>query len=109
MAGTDNNWEVDPNSYANVNNFKVNHMKLNLKTEFERKALTGYVINEVEIVDNSVNKFILDTRGLKVFSSSWVKNDGSEISLDVSSILLCKKEIIKLYSIYFNVDFKIII
>ncbi|KAG4085078.1 leukotriene A4 hydrolase [Neocallimastix lanati (nom. inval.)] len=83
MAGTtDNNWEVDPNSYANVNNFKVNHMKLNLKTEFERKALTGYVVNEVEIVDNSVNKFILDTRGLKVFSASWVKKDGSEVSLD---------------------------
>lgn len=85
MAGTtDNNWEIDPNSYANVNNYKVNHMKLNLKTEFERKALVGYVINEVEIVDNSVNKFILDTRGLKIFSTAWVKNDGSEVSLDVS-------------------------
>jgi len=85
-ASSDNNWEVDPNSFSNVNNFKVNHIKLNLKTEFERKALTGYVINEVEIIDNSVNEFILDTRGLKIFSASWLKDDGKEISLDVSSI-----------------------
>jgi len=81
-ASSDNNWEVDPNSFSNVNNFKVNHIKLNLKTEFERKALTGYVINEVEIIDNSVNEFILDTRGLKIFSASWLKDDGKEISLD---------------------------
>ncbi|OUM60771.1 hypothetical protein PIROE2DRAFT_45954 [Piromyces sp. E2] len=80
-ASSDNNWEVDPNSFSNVDNFKVNHMKLNLKTEFERKVLSGYVINEVEIVNNSVNKFILDTRGLKVFSASWLKEDDKEFTL----------------------------
>jgi len=82
-VASDNNWEVDPNSFANVNNFKVNHMKLNLKTEFDRKVLSGYVINEVEIVDGSSNKFILDTRGLKISSASWITEDDKEIPLEV--------------------------
>lgn len=83
-VASDNNWEVDPNSFANVNNFKVNHMKLNLKTEFDRKVLSGYVINEVEIVDGSSNKFILDTRGLKISSASWITEDDKEIPLEFS-------------------------
>jgi len=79
---TENNWEVDPNSYANVNAFKVNHIKLQLKAEFERKALVGYVINEIEILDKTAKKFILDTRSLNVFSAAWVKSDGSEVALE---------------------------
>jgi leukotriene-A4 hydrolase len=78
---SNNQWNVDPNSYANVNNFRINHMKLNLKTEFERKALKGYVIHEVDIVDKNSNKFILDTRNLKIFSAAWLKDDNNEISL----------------------------
>jgi len=81
---SNNQWNVDPNSYANVNNFRINHMKLNLKTEFERKALKGYVIHEVDIVDKSTNKFVLDSRNLKIFSASWLKDDNNEISLKFS-------------------------
>lgn len=75
------NWAIDPNSFANTKNFQINHMKLNVKTNFEKKIIIGYVIHEVLIVDKSSTRLTLDTRGLKINDVAWINDDNKEIQL----------------------------
>ncbi|ORX79570.1 leukotriene A4 hydrolase [Anaeromyces robustus] len=81
---SDNHWNVDPNSYANIKNFQINHMNLNLKTEFERKVLNGNVVYEVDVINKDSKQFILDTRDLNIFSASWLKDNKTEVALKFS-------------------------
>jgi len=75
-------YEKDPSSYGNVDQLKVNHMSLNLKTDFDRKVLSGYVINEIDILDHSAEELILDTKNLVIESIAWLKDEVEEVPLE---------------------------
>eukprot|EP00833_Pecoramyces_ruminatium_P005946 jgi/Orpsp1_1/1179978/evm.model.c7180000071669.1 len=79
----DDFWEEDTSSFSNTRDLRVSHMKLNLKTDFDRKVLSGYVIHEVEVINNKAEALVLDTMQLRILSVNWLKDD-EEITLDYS-------------------------
>lgn len=57
----------DPHSYANFNDVRVNHISLNLATDFEKSTLSGWA--ELSFTNfNDAKQLILDTRDLTIDS-----------------------------------------
>jgi leukotriene-A4 hydrolase len=57
---------LDYHSFANVEQFRVTHIELDLRVNFEWKVLDGVVGLEVKRLDPRATQLVLDTRGLNV-------------------------------------------
>jgi leukotriene-A4 hydrolase len=57
---------LDYHSFANVDEFKVTHMGLELRTDFHNKVLIGEATLEIKRLDPGATELVLDTRDLDV-------------------------------------------
>lgn len=57
---------LDYHSFANVDEFKVTHMDLELRTDFHNKVLIGQAALEIKRLDPGATELVLDTRDLDV-------------------------------------------
>ncbi len=57
---------LDYHSFANVEQFRVTHVALNLRADFTNKVLFGVVALEIKRLDPNATQLVLDTRDLDV-------------------------------------------
>ncbi len=57
---------LDYHSFANVEQFRVSHVELNLRVDFRNKVLFGEAALEVKRLDPNATELVLDTRGLDI-------------------------------------------
>lgn len=57
---------MDPHSLANIDCVKTSHINLNLRIDFERKALVGYVELTAEVLKDGTETLVLDSNHLTV-------------------------------------------
>ncbi|MEJ1960266.1 MAG: M1 family metallopeptidase [Gammaproteobacteria bacterium] len=72
---------VDYHSFANVDQFRVKHVALDLDVSFEKKELSGHVDLTVVRQGLSAGTLVLDTRDLDIHSVSLVPKAGLPIPL----------------------------
>ena len=68
---------VDYHSFANVAQFRVKHVSLDLDVSFEKKQLSGHVDLTVLRENPTVSVLVLDSRDLDIRSVSLVAGNGS--------------------------------
>lgn len=56
----------DAHSYSDPTAFRTTHLSLDLRTDFERRELIGYVDLSLEQVDAAARELVLDTRDLSI-------------------------------------------
>jgi aminopeptidase N len=66
----------DYHSYANVDQFRVTHLELDLRVDLEGKTITGISALEFKRLDPRATQLVLDTKGLMI-------NDVSQKATDV--------------------------
>jgi leukotriene-A4 hydrolase len=66
---------LDYHSFANVEQFRVTHIELDLRVIFEWKVLDGVVGLEVKRLDPRATQLVLDTRGLDIRDVSQKATD----------------------------------
>jgi leukotriene-A4 hydrolase len=57
---------LDYHSFANIEQFKITHIELNLRADFRNKVLFGEAALEVKRLDPGASELVLDTRDLDV-------------------------------------------
>ncbi len=57
---------LDYHSFANIEQFRVTHLDLNLRVDFHNKVLFGAVGLEIKRLDPRANELVLDTRDLDI-------------------------------------------
>jgi leukotriene-A4 hydrolase len=57
---------LDYHSYANVDQFRVTHIDLDLRVEFEAKRISGPVELEIKRLDPRATQLVLDTKDLMI-------------------------------------------
>jgi len=57
---------LDYHSYANVDQFRVTHLELDLRVDLPGKTINGIAALEFKRLDPSANQLVLDTKGLMV-------------------------------------------
>lgn len=57
---------MDPNTHSNYEEIKVDHIHLDLMVDFSNSILKGNIILTCEILQNNINKLLLDVRHLKL-------------------------------------------
>lgn len=57
---------LDYHSFANVEQFRMTHVELNLRVDFRNQVLFGEVALEIKRLDPRATQLVLDTRGLDV-------------------------------------------
>src|SRR5882724_8058614 len=67
---------LDYHSYANVDQFRVTHIELDLRVDLEGKEISGTVALEVKRLDPRATQLVLDTKDLMI-------NDVSQKATDV--------------------------
>lgn len=65
----------DPHSFSNFAQVRTHHLVLDLAVDFTRQQLTGYAEHQLERLDPTVNRVILDSRHLKITTVTY-SNDG---------------------------------
>jgi aminopeptidase N len=68
--------DVDYHSYANVDQFKVTHLELDLRVDLDSKVIDGAVALEFKRLDPAATQLVLDTKDLTI-------NDVSQKATDV--------------------------
>src|ERR1700733_13726400 len=70
---------IDPNfdyhSYANVDQFRVTHLELDLRVDFEFQSITGVAALELKRVDPRATQVVLDTRDLMILDVTQKATD----------------------------------
>jgi leukotriene-A4 hydrolase len=70
---------IDPNfdyhSYANVDQFRVTHLELDLRVDFEFQSITGRVALELKRLDPRATQLVLDTRDLMILDVTQKATD----------------------------------
>ena len=66
---------LDYHSFANVEQFRVTHVDLNLRVDFPHKVLFGAVGLEVKRIDPRATDLVLDTRDLDIRGVSEMATD----------------------------------
>jgi leukotriene A-4 hydrolase/aminopeptidase len=69
---------VDYHSFANVADFRVRHVGLDLTVDFRARRLTGFADLTVESQTPQAHQLILDTRDLDIRSVAIVKGDTTQ-------------------------------
>jgi leukotriene-A4 hydrolase len=67
---------VDYHSYANVDQFRVTHLELDLRVDLELKSISGVVDLDIKRLDPRATQLVLDTKDLMI-------NDVSQKATDV--------------------------
>jgi leukotriene-A4 hydrolase len=67
---------LDYHSYANVDQFRVTHLDLDLRVDLDGKAIDGAVALEIKRLDPRATQLVLDTKGLMI-------NDVTQKATDV--------------------------
>jgi aminopeptidase N len=57
---------LDYHSFANIEQFRITHIELDLRVDFRNKVLFGVAALEVKRLDPSATELVLDTRGLDI-------------------------------------------
>ena len=57
---------LDYHSFANIEQFRVTHLELDLRVDFTNKVLFGAVALEIKRLDPRATELVLDTRDLDV-------------------------------------------
>jgi leukotriene-A4 hydrolase len=57
---------LDYHSFANIEQFHVTHIELNLRVDFRNKVLIGEAALEVKRLDPNATELVLDTQGLDI-------------------------------------------
>ncbi len=57
---------MDPNSYANIHAFATTHLELNWDLDFTGKRISGNAVLHLDVLDESADLLVLDTRGLLI-------------------------------------------
>lgn len=65
----------DYHSFANVDQFRVSHIALNLKVDFERRELYGAVTLEIARLDPRATQLVLDSRDITVLDVTQLSDD----------------------------------
>lgn len=65
----------DYHSYANVDQFRVTHLELNLRVEFWRKTIAGVAALELKRVDPRATQIVLDTKDLMILDVTQKATD----------------------------------
>ncbi|MDZ7870940.1 MAG: M1 family metallopeptidase [Rheinheimera sp.] len=65
----------DPHSFANYQQVRTRHLLLDLAVDFTRQQLTGFAEHQLERLDPTVNRLVLDSRHLKITTVTFT-NDG---------------------------------
>jgi leukotriene-A4 hydrolase len=70
---------IDPNfdyhSYANVDQFRVTHLELDLRVDFEFQSITGRAALELKRLDPRATQLVLDTRDLMILDVTQKATD----------------------------------
>ncbi len=66
---------VDYHSYANVDQFRVTRLTLDLRVDLEGKEITGVVDLNIKRLDPNATRLILDTKGLMIYGVSQKATD----------------------------------
>jgi leukotriene-A4 hydrolase len=70
---------IDPNldyhSYANVDQFRVTHLELDLRVDLNAKTITGVAALELKRVDPRATQVVLDTKGLMILDVMQKSSD----------------------------------
>src|ERR1700730_8468201 len=67
--------ERDYHSYANVDQFRVTHLELNLRVETWRKTIVGVAALELKRVDPRATQIVLDTKDLMILDVTQKATD----------------------------------
>jgi leukotriene-A4 hydrolase len=67
--------ERDYHSYANVDQFRVTHLELNLRVETWRKTIVGVASLELKRVDPRATQIVLDTKDLMILDVTQKATD----------------------------------
>ena len=67
----------DPHSYADPEKFRVRHVALDLRADFEAQRLDGTAELTIEQLDPYANELTLDTRDLEIRTVHLVEADGA--------------------------------
>ncbi len=65
----------DYHSYANVDQFRVTHLELNLRVDFWRKTIAGVAALELKRVDPRATQIVLDTKDLMILEVTQKATD----------------------------------
>ncbi|MGD0491870.1 MAG: M1 family metallopeptidase [Steroidobacteraceae bacterium] len=57
---------LDYHSFANIEQFRVTHIALNLRADFRNKVLYGAVVLQIKRLDPTATQLVLDTRDLDI-------------------------------------------
>src|ERR1700761_5733580 len=57
---------LDYHSFANIEQFRVTHIALDLRVDFHNKVLFGEAALEVKRLDPNATELVLDTQGLDI-------------------------------------------
>lgn len=68
---------VDPHSYANPDQLRVQHLALDLNVDFARRQLAGTAELQIEHVDPKATELVLDTRDLSISRVETRNADGA--------------------------------
>ena len=95
---------MDPNSCSNTDEVKIINLDLNLKVDFEKKELSGFVEIKAKTLKTNIKTISLDIRKLQIEKVESVekkelsyeiidKTDlGSNLKIDISSIVIENQE-----------------
>lgn len=65
----------DYHSYANVDQFRVTHLELNLRVDFWRKTIAGVAALQLKRVDPRATQIVLDTKDLMILEVTQKATD----------------------------------
>jgi leukotriene-A4 hydrolase len=77
----------DPNSFSNHHQVAVQHLDLQLTTDFEKKVLSGYVDLTCQVLVDSPSHLVLDTSHLTINEVVFVDKDNTA-SLKVWTLMI---------------------
>jgi aminopeptidase N len=68
---------ADPHSYANLDEVRVSHLHLDVKADFERRQLSGFVDLTLDWRDPAARRVVLDSRALAIHTVHAIAADGT--------------------------------
>ncbi len=67
---------TDPHSFAEFEQVRVRHLRMDLDADMRARTLSGHVVLELERLDPAVQRLVLDTRDLHIRDVNAIDADG---------------------------------
>ena len=58
--------DIDSSTYANIQEVRTQHLKLDLEVDFEKKQFRGYAMHSLEILKNNTDGIYFDIVGIDI-------------------------------------------